>query len=61
MSKLGSLGTILGSSVSTMAGTRRVLDGVSTIGPDLAAAAFERASAALEITRRPGPGNTVVA
>jgi hypothetical protein len=31
------------------------------IGPDLAAAAFERASAALEIARRLGPGNTVVA
>jgi hypothetical protein len=47
--------------VSTMARTRRVLGGVSMIGPDLAAAAFERASAALEIARRLGPGNTVVA
>jgi CheY-like chemotaxis protein len=47
--------------VSTMARTRRVLGGVSMIGPDLTAAAFERASAALEIARRLGPGNTVVA
>lgn len=47
--------------VSTMARTRQVLGGVSMIGPDLAAAAFERASAALEIARRLGPGNTVVA
>jgi hypothetical protein len=47
--------------VSSMARTRPVLGGVSMIGPDLAAAAFERASAALEIARRLGPGNTVVA
>jgi CheY-like chemotaxis protein len=47
--------------VSTMARTRPVLGGVSMIGPDLAAAAFERAFAALEIARRLGPGNTVVA
>jgi CheY-like chemotaxis protein len=47
--------------VSTMLGTRRVLGGASMIGPDLAAAAFERASGALELARRLGPGNTVVA
>jgi len=47
--------------VSTMARTRRVLGGVSMIGPDLATAAFERASGALELARRLGPGNTVVA
>lgn len=47
--------------VSTIARTRPVLGGVSMIGPDLAAAAFERASGALELARRLGPGNTVVA
>jgi putative methionine-R-sulfoxide reductase with GAF domain len=47
--------------VSTMARTRPVLGGVSMIGPDLATAAFERASGALELARRLGPGNTVVA
>jgi hypothetical protein len=46
---------------TTMARTRRVVGGVSMIGPDRAAAAFERAFAALEIARRLGPGNTVVA
>jgi CheY-like chemotaxis protein len=47
--------------VSTLARTRSVLGGTSTIGPDLAAAAFERASGALELARRLGPGNTVAA
>ncbi|MEA2546979.1 MAG: hypothetical protein QOI09_2252 [Chloroflexota bacterium] len=46
---------------TTIAGTRRVLAGVSMIGPDLAAAAFDRASGALELARRLGPGNTVAA
>jgi CheY-like chemotaxis protein len=46
---------------SAMAGTRSVVGGISIIGPDLAAAAFERASGALELARRLGPGNTVVA
>jgi hypothetical protein len=47
--------------VSTLARTRSVLGGTSAIGPDLAAAAFERASGALELARRLGPGNTVAA
>jgi CheY-like chemotaxis protein/putative methionine-R-sulfoxide reductase with GAF domain len=47
--------------VSTMTKTRKVLGGVSVIGPDLTAAAFDRASGALELARRLGPGNTVVA
>jgi hypothetical protein len=47
--------------VSTMVRTRRVLGGVSMIGPDHAAAAFERAIGAVELARRLGPGNTVVA
>jgi CheY-like chemotaxis protein len=47
--------------VSILARTRSVLGGTSTIGPDLAAAAFERASGALELARRLGPGNTVAA
>jgi hypothetical protein len=46
---------------TTIAGTRHVLAGVSMIGPDLAAAAFDRASGALELARRLGPGNTVAA
>jgi CheY-like chemotaxis protein len=46
---------------AVIATTRRVLGGVSMIGPDFAAAAFERASGALELARRLGPGNTVVA
>jgi hypothetical protein len=47
--------------VSAVARTRRVVAGISAIGPDLAAAAFERATGALELARRLGPGNTVVA
>jgi CheY-like chemotaxis protein len=47
--------------VTTIAGTRLVLGGVSLIGPDLTAAAFERAAGALELARRLGPGNAVAA
>jgi CheY-like chemotaxis protein len=46
---------------SMTAATRQVLGGTSVIGPDLAAGAFERASGALELARRLGAGNTVVA
>jgi CheY-like chemotaxis protein len=46
---------------ATVARTRSVLGGVSVIGPDLVAAALERASGALELARRLGPGNTVAA
>jgi hypothetical protein len=46
---------------ATMSGKRSVIGGASTIGPDLAVPAFDRASAALELARRLGPGNTVAA
>jgi FixJ family two-component response regulator len=47
--------------VATLAGTALVLAGASMVGTDLAAAAFDRAFGALELARRLGPGNTVVA
>jgi hypothetical protein len=47
--------------IATVARTRQVLGGVSMIGPDRAAAAFGAASGALELARRLGPGNAVVA
>jgi hypothetical protein len=50
-----------GALVSSLAGPASVIGGVSMIGPDLAAAAFDRAFGALELARRLGPGNTVVA
>jgi CheY-like chemotaxis protein len=46
---------------AAMSGKRSVIGGASTIGPDLAVAAFDRASAALELARRLGRGNTVAA
>jgi hypothetical protein len=47
--------------IATVARTRQVLGGISMIGPDRAAAAFGAASGALELARRLGPGNAVVA
>jgi hypothetical protein len=47
--------------IATVARTRQVLGGISIIGPDRAAAAFGAASGALELARRLGPGNAVVA
>jgi hypothetical protein len=47
--------------IATVAETRQVLGGISMIGPDRAAAAFGAASGALELARRLGPGNAVVA
>jgi hypothetical protein len=47
--------------VAGLTRTRSVLAGISAIGPDLAAAAFDRATGALELARRLGPGNAVVA
>jgi hypothetical protein len=47
--------------VTTIARTRSVLGGVSVIGPGLTAGALGLASGAVELARRLGPGNAVVA